>query len=89
MSDGIESALKQAQDAAKGKDVRIGGGVSTVRQYLQAGLIDELHLAYSPMYLGTGENLFAGLDVHHLGFQKVKHVTTQDAMHVVLRKEKW
>src|SRR5262249_21153447 len=68
VTDGIESALKQAFDAAKGKDVRLGGGVSTVRQYLQARLIDELHLAIRPVLLGTGEALWNGLDLRELGY---------------------
>ena len=87
VTDGIESALKKAKEAARGKDIRIGGGVVTIRQYLQAGLIDEMHLAYSPVYLGAGENLLAGLDMAKLGFGQVEHTTTQDAMHVVLRKK--
>ena len=62
VTDGIEAALAQATKVAGGKDVRIGGGVSVVRQYLQAGLLDELHLAVSPVLLGKGENLFSGLD---------------------------
>lgn len=68
VTDGIESALKQAKEAAQGNDVRIGGGVSTIRQYLAAGRIDEMHLAISPVLLGEGENLFAGMNWHELGF---------------------
>ena len=63
ITDGIESALAQAKAAAGGKDIRLGGGVSSVRQYLQAGLIDEMHLAQAPVLLGRGENLFEGLDL--------------------------
>ena len=62
-AEGIRSALDRAREAAQGKDIRVGGGVATVRQYLQAGLIDEMHLAISPVLLGTGENLFDGLDL--------------------------
>src|SRR6185436_11497070 len=68
VTDGIESALNKAKDAANGQDVRIGGGVATVRQYLTAGLIDEMHLAFSSVLLGEGEALFAGLDLPKLGF---------------------
>ena len=84
---GIEEALRRAQEAAADKDVRIGGGVSTIRQYLQAGLIDELHLASSPVLTGSGEPLFAGLDMTALGFTVTQHVPTEHAMHVVLTKQ--
>ena len=83
---GIESALEQAKAAAGGKDVRIGGGASTVRQYLKAGLIDDLHLAVRPVLLGRGENLFAGLDLRALGYQCVKSVAGERATHLFLRK---
>jgi dihydrofolate reductase len=86
ITDGIESALNQAKEAAGKKDIRIGGGVSVVRQYLTAGLIDEMHLVYSPCFLGTGENLLSGIDISKLGFQIKEKVTTQDAMHVILQK---
>ncbi|MGH8311996.1 MAG: dihydrofolate reductase family protein, partial [Gammaproteobacteria bacterium] len=72
--------------AAGGRDVRLGGGVATVRQYLQAGLIDELHLAVRPVLLGTGENLFNGLDMRALGYECVKQVAGERATHVFLRK---
>ena len=88
VTDGIESALQKAKEAAQGKDIRIGGGVSTIRQYLQKGLIDEMHLVYSPVYLGAGENLLQGIDVNKLGFSKVEYVTTPSALHVFLKKEK-
>src|SRR5215831_17083526 len=65
---GIHDALQRAKDAAKDRDVRIGGGVATIRQYLRAGLIDDLHLAFRPILLGSGENLFAGLDMTALGY---------------------
>ena len=83
---GIEDALAQAKAAAAGKDVRVGGGVNTVRQYLQAGLLDELHLAISPVLLGEGENLLAGINMAQLGYRCVEHVPTEHATHVVLRK---
>ena len=83
---GIRAALDQAKEAAGGRDVRIGGGVSTVRQYLGAGLIDELHLAIRPVLLGAGENLWAGLDARALGYECEKHVAGERAMHVFLRK---
>lgn len=87
ITDGIESALQKAKEAAKGKDVRIGGGVQTVRQYLQAGLIDELHLVYSPVFLGTGESLLSGIDMPKLGFSVTEKVNTEDATHVILSKK--
>ena len=86
VTDGIESALRQAKAAAGDKDVRLGGGVSTVRQFLRAGLIDELHLAVRPVLLGEGENLFAGLDWHALGYTCVESIAGERAMHVILRK---
>ena len=87
VTDGIESAYAQAIRAANGKDVRLGGGVETVREFLQAGLVDEMHLAISPVLLGSGESLFAGLDLRALGFHCTEHVPTQAATHVVLRKD--
>jgi len=87
VTDGIEAALKKAKDGAKGKDVRIGGGVATIRQYLTAGLIDEMHLAARPVLLGEGEALFAGLDLHALGFAPVQIVHGENATHILLRKK--
>jgi dihydrofolate reductase len=87
ITDGIESALERARNAANGKDIRIGGGVSTVRQYLQAGLIDELHLPMSPVLLGTGENLFSGIDLPSLGFTQIEKINGEGAMHILLKKE--
>ena len=84
VTDGIESALDQAKAAAGDRDVKIGGGVSTVRQYLQAGLIDELHFAISPVLLGRGEAMFAGIDLPALGFSVTESATTELATHVVL-----
>jgi dihydrofolate reductase len=86
VTDGIESAYAQARKAANGKDVRLGGGVQAVREFLRAGLIDEMHLAISPVLLGAGESLFAGLDLPSLGFRCTEHVPTASATHIVLRK---
>lgn len=83
---GAREALDRARAAAAGKDVRVGGGAATIRQYLQAGLLDELHLAVSPVLLGSGEALFAGLDLPALGYRVAEHVQTEQAMHVVLAK---
>jgi dihydrofolate reductase len=88
VSDGIVSALERAKAAANGMDVRLGGGVATIRQYLRAALIDEMHLALSPVLLGTGENLFQGIDMLSLGFQCVEHQCTPHATHLVLRKQR-
>lgn len=86
VTEGIHTALEQATAAANGQDVRLGGGVSTIRQYLQAGLVDELHGAISPVLLGAGEHLFAGLDLPALGYTCTEHVTTEHATHFVLTK---
>ncbi|MGX5841442.1 dihydrofolate reductase family protein [Mesorhizobium sp. ArgA1] len=86
VTDGIHSALEQAKAAAGGKDVRVGGGVSTIRQYLQEKLIDEMHLAISPVLLGKGENLFAGLDMLKLGYQCTEQVATELATHVTIKR---
>ena len=88
VTDGIEAALKRATAAAEGKDVRVGGGVATIRQYLRAGLIDELHLALSPVLLGTGEHLLAGIDMLKLGYECTEHVQTEKATHVVLTRRR-
>jgi dihydrofolate reductase len=87
VTDGIHAALQQARDAADGRDIRLGGGVSTIRQYLQAALIDELHLAIAPVLLGTGEHLLNGIDIRALGYECVEHVAgARAAAHVILRK---
>jgi dihydrofolate reductase len=86
VTDGIESALRQAKEAAGDKDVRIGGGVSTIRQYMAAGLIDEMHLAFAPVLLGEGEHLFNGMNLHDFGFAPFKTTMGENAMHVFLRK---
>jgi dihydrofolate reductase len=86
VTDGVESALKQAKEAANSKDVRIGGGVATIRQYLAAGAIDEMHLAVSPVLLSEGENLFADINLHEMGFKVERTVAGENATHVVLNK---
>ena len=87
ITDGIRSALEKAKKAANGKDIRIGGGVSTVRQFLQAGLIDEIQLTVSPVLLGKGEHLFEGLDLPALGFNDIEKIDGELAMHIILRKK--
>lgn len=86
VTDGIEAALAAARAAAGGRDVRLGGGATTVRQYLQAGLVDDLHLAMSPVLLGRGEPLFAGLDLPALGYHCTSQVATAAATHVMLER---
>ncbi|WP_018974369.1 dihydrofolate reductase family protein [Rudaea cellulosilytica] len=86
VTDGIESALAQARAVAGNRDIRLGGGVATVREYLRAGLIDDLHLAVRPLLLGRGENLFAGLDLNALGYDCEKSVAGERATHMYLRK---
>ena len=86
VTEGPEAALKRAKEAANGKDVRIGGGVSVIRQYLVADKIDEMHLAVSPVFLGEGEHLFSGIDLPKLGFAPLKTVSGEKATHVLLRK---
>ena len=87
VTDGIYAALEHATEAADGKDIRIGGGVSTIRQYLTAGLIDELHLAITPILLGRGENLLTGIDLPSLGYTCTEHVPSAAATHVVLTRQ--
>lgn len=86
VTDGIQSALQQARAAAGDRDIRIGGGVSTVRQYLAEGLIDELHLAVRPVLLGKGEHLMHGLDLRASGYEVVERIDGERATHVMLRK---
>jgi dihydrofolate reductase len=86
VTEGIHAALEQAKAAAGGRDVRLGGGVATVRQYLSAGLIDDLHLAVRPVLLGKGENLLGGIDLRSLGYECAKSVMGERAMHVFLHK---
>ena len=89
VTDGIKEALDRAFDAAKGKDVRLGGGVDTIRQYLKAKLIDELHLAISPVLLGRGENLFSQIDLLSLGYKSIKHEMTDNALHVIIKNHQF
>jgi dihydrofolate reductase len=86
VTDGIESALKQAKKAANGKDVRLNGGVSTVRQYLSKGLVDTMHLPISPKLLGAGENFFVGLDLVKLGYCVKESTAGENATHVIIEK---
>jgi dihydrofolate reductase len=86
VTDGIHAALEQAREAAHGKDIRLGGGVATVREYLSAGLIDEIHLVISPVLLGRGEHLFAGVDAAGLGYKCTEHASSDQAAHVVLAR---
>jgi dihydrofolate reductase len=86
VTEGIEEALKRARHAAGSKDIRVGGGASTIRQYLRARLLDELHLAIAPVLLGGGEPLFSGLNLPELGYAVREHVATQAATHVVLER---
>jgi dihydrofolate reductase len=86
VTEGIRSALEQATAAAAGRDVRLGGGVATIRQYLQAGLIDEMHLAMGPVLLGSGEHLLNGINLRALGYECAETVAGERATHFVLRK---
>jgi dihydrofolate reductase len=86
VTQGIEAALEQARAAAGGRDIRVGGGAATVRQYLEARLMDEMHIAVSPVLLGRGEPLFAGVDLPGLGYELAEHVVGERATHIVVRK---
>jgi dihydrofolate reductase len=86
VTEGIAAALKKAKEVAGNKDIRICGGVSTIQQYLKAGSIDELHFAFSPVLLGQGESLFAGIDVCKLGYKVTEHTSTENATHVRMSK---
>jgi dihydrofolate reductase len=86
VTEGIEAALEKARAAAGQQDVKIGGGVSTVRQYLRAGLVDELHFAIAPIVLGRGEAMFEGIDLPGLGFRVTEHIATEFATHLVLAR---
>ncbi|WP_454816284.1 dihydrofolate reductase family protein [Labrys neptuniae] len=87
VTDGIESARRQARAAAGNRDVRIGGGVATIHQYLKAGLIDDLHLVISPVLLGKGESFFAGIDLPALGYRVTDRVPTPQATHLTIVRE--
>lgn len=86
VTDGIERALARAKEAAGPKDVRLGGGATTVRAYLQAQLVDEMHLAVSPVVLGRGAPLFSGLDLPALGYRVTEQASSHAATHVVLTR---
>jgi len=86
VTDGIHAALERAQEVAQGRDIRLGGGVATIRQYLTAGLIDELHLVIAPVLLGRGEPLLAGIDTVGLGYKCTEHASSDLATHIVLAK---
>jgi dihydrofolate reductase len=87
VTDGIQAALERARAAARGRDVRLGGGVATIRQYLQARLVDELHLVVRPVLLGSGEALLKDLDLPALGYRSTKAVMGERAMHVFLHRD--
>ena len=84
---GIREALDRARESAHGKDIRIGGGASTIRQYLSARLIDEMHIAIAPILLGSGEALFDGLDLKALGYSCTRHVASENATHVIITRD--
>jgi len=86
VTDGLEAALRRAQEVANGKYVRIGGGVSIIRQYLIADLIDDMHLAVSPVLLGEGEHLFSGINLSKLGFIPFRTVSGENATHFLIGK---
>jgi dihydrofolate reductase len=87
VTDGIEAALRRATEAAKGKDVRVGGGIATIRQYLEARLMDEMHLVVTATLLGSGENLFAGIDLPKLGYQCTDRVASPSVTHVIIKRQ--
>jgi dihydrofolate reductase len=87
VTDGIFSALERAKDAANGLDIRVGGGVETVRQYLRAGLIDEMHIALAPILLGSGEQLFSGIALPSLGYYCAEHTSSPNATHLIIKKK--
>ena len=86
ITDGIHSALKKAFDSANGKDVRIGGGVNVIQQYLNDKLIDEMHIVVSPIFLGDGENLFSGINLLDLGYNISEKISTENASHLIVKK---
>jgi dihydrofolate reductase len=88
VTDGIEAALQRARQSAGSKDIRLGGGVATIRQYLHARLVDELHLAMAPSLLGSGESLFASIDLPRLGYKVTQNVATAKATHLVLTRDR-
>lgn len=86
VTNGIEAALSSAREAADGRDVRLGGGSATVRQYLNARLVDEMHIAIAPILLGSGEALFADMDLPRLGYEVTEYVPSEKASHIVLSR---
>lgn len=88
VTDGIHTALARARDASKGKDTRLGGGVATIREYLRAGLVGEMHLSYAPVLLGSGECLMAGMDLPALAYQVNTHTSTASCLHVMITRKK-
>ena len=86
VTEGIHYALEKALKSAKGKDVRIGGGVNVIKQYLKEKLIDEMHIAISPVLLGSGEKLFSGINMVSLGYKCVDHAATENATHLIIKK---
>jgi dihydrofolate reductase len=86
VTEGTHVALERARTAANGKDIRIGGGVNVIRQYLQERLVDEMHIPISPMILGAGEHLYTGINLLELGYKLTEQVNTPDAMHLVFKK---
>ena len=87
VTEGIRPALESARQAARGRNIRIGGGVDTIRQYLRESLIDELHIAIAPVLLGRGEALFQGLDLPVLGYRCIDHAGSEAATHVILKRK--
>ena len=87
VTDGIDDALERAREAARGKDVRVGGGATVIRQYLNARLIDRMHVVVSPVLLGGGEALFADIDLPSLGYGVTEHVVSEKAAHMVIAKQ--
>jgi dihydrofolate reductase len=88
VTDGIHAALERAKEAAKGKDVRLGGGVSTMKQYLKASLVDDMHFVLSPALIGSGERLFGDLNLPALGYELKSHISSPGATHVTVGKRK-
>lgn len=86
VTEGIHAALERAFDSAEGKDVRVGGGVNVIHQYLKEKLIDEMHLVISPVLLGSGENLFSSIDLASLGYKCTEHTSTDKATHLIIKK---
>ena len=87
VTDGIDAALARAREAAAGKDVRLGGGVHVIQQYLRRRLIDEMHVAISPVLLGSGERLFEGVDLPALGYACTRHEASPLATHLLITRQ--